>query len=240
MSPVASFKSAAPINPGGPADPASGAYRWLLLFGVWFLYFAFGLTMVAMAPLVGVMRADLGLSDSAMGLILGAWPLVYIASAMPCGAFLDRAGPRWALFAAAAIIALSAVARGMADGPVTLFFAVALFGIGGPLISIGAPKLVSQWFEGPDRGLAMGIYITGPALGGIIALALTNSVVMPLMEQNWRHVLFLYAAAVLAIGLIWLAITQHPQARTLEGRAAAEDNGRCFEACWACPPFAPF
>jgi len=180
--------------------------------------------MVAMAPLVGVMRADLGLSDSAMGLILGAWPLVYIASAMPCGAFLDRAGPRWALFAAAAIIALSAVARGMADGPVTLFFAVALFGIGGPLISIGAPKLVSQWFEGPDRGLAMGIYITGPALGGIIALALTNSVVMPLMEQNWRHVLFLYAAAVLAIGLIWLAITQHPQARTLEGRAAAEGS----------------
>ena len=193
-----------------------------MLFGVWFLYFAFGLTMVAMAPLVAAMRADLGLSDSAMGLILGAWPLVYIASAMPCGVFLDRAGPRRALFAAAAIIALSAVARGLAIGPVTLFFAVALFGVGGPLISIGAPKLVSQWFEGPDRGLAMGIYITGPALGGICALALTNSVFMPLMDQNWRHVLFIYAVVCLAIGLVWLVITQHAEARTMESRAVAD------------------
>ncbi|MDP6830401.1 MAG: MFS transporter [Alphaproteobacteria bacterium] len=225
MSPVASFKPANPSHPDDPANPASGAYRWLLLFGVWFLYFAFGLTMVAMAPLVGVMRADLGLSDSAMGLILGAWPLVYIASAMPCGAFLDRAGPRRALFAAAAIIGLSAAARGFSEGPVSLFLAVALFGVGGPLISIGAPKLVSQWFEGPDRGLAMGIYITGPALGGICALALTNSVFMPLMEQNWRHVLFLYAGVCLVIGLIWLAITQHPEARSME-RSAVADAGQ--------------
>ena len=92
------------------SDPASGSYRWVLLFGVWLVYFAFGLTQVAMAPLIGVIRMDLGLSDGAMGLILGAWPLVYIAFAMPCGAFLDRVGPRKALFAAAAIIALSAAA----------------------------------------------------------------------------------------------------------------------------------
>jgi len=155
-------------------------------------------------------------------LILGAWPLVYIAAAMPCGAFLDRAGPRKALFAAAVIIALSATARGFASDPVGLFFAVALFGIGGPLISIGAPKLVTLWFEGPDRGLAMGIYITGPALGGICALALTNSIAMPLLEGNWRHVLFLYAGISLAIGLVWLLLTRHPAARALEKLATAE------------------
>ena len=200
----------------------AGGYRWVMLFGVWFLYFAFGLTMAAMAPLIGVMRVDLGLSDSAMGLILGAWPLVYIVSAMPCGAFLDRAGPRWALFVAAVIIALSAAARGSANNELTLFLAVALFGIGGPLISIGAPKLVSLWFEGQDRGLAMGIYITGPALGGVSALALTNSVAMPMLDQNWRHVLFLYAGISFAIGLVWLLINQHPRARALEKMARTD------------------
>ena len=213
------------VDPGAAVNPAAGAYRWLLLFGVWLLYFAFGLTAAAMAPLVGVMRADLGLSDGAMGLVLGAWPLVYIVSAMPCGAFLDRVGPGRALFVAAAIIALSAAARGLAGGQLSLFLAVALFGIGGPLISIGAPKLVSLWFEGPDRGLAMGIYITGPALGGIGALALTNSLVMPVMDQNWRHVLFLYAGISLFIGLVWLAINRHPQARALE-RLASVDRGQ--------------
>jgi cyanate permease len=121
------------------------------------------------------------------------------------------------LFAAAAIIALSAAARGLADDQVSLFFAVALFGI-------GAPKLVSLWFEGPDRGLAMGIYITGPALGGISALALTNSVVMPLMGGDWRQVLFLYAGIGLAIGLVWLMLASHPRARHLPGLAVAEKS----------------
>ncbi|MBT6987227.1 MAG: MFS transporter, partial [Rhodospirillaceae bacterium] len=120
--------SSSPITPEQSSqhhtDAAAGAYRWLMLFGVWFLYFAFGLTMAAMAPLIGVMRADLGLSDSAMGLVLGAWPLVYIASAMPCGAFLDRVGPRKALFVAAAILAFSAAARGFANDQLSLFLAV--------------------------------------------------------------------------------------------------------------------
>jgi len=222
MSPVSPFQNASSEAPG---NPAAGPYRWLLLFGVWVLYFAFGLTLVAMAPLIGTIRADLGLSDSAMGLVLGAWPLVYIVAAMPCGAFLDRAGPRQALFAAAMIIALSAVARGFANDQLSLFLGVALFGIGGPLISIGAPKLVSLSFEGADRGMAMGIYITGPALGGIAALALTNSVAMPLLDQNWRHVMFLYAGISLFAGLIWLAINRHPQARALE-QLAMSDRGQ--------------
>ncbi|MBT5193077.1 MAG: MFS transporter [Rhodospirillaceae bacterium] len=209
-----------------PSTEPAGRYRWVLLFGVWLVYFAFGLTQVAMAPLVGVIKIDLGLSDGAMGLILGAWPLVYIASAMPCGAFLDRVGPRKALFVAAAILAFSAAARGFANDQLSLFLAVASFGIGGPLISIGAPKLVSLWFEGPDRGLAMGIYITGPALGGISALALTNSVAMPLLDSDWRQVLFLYAAIALAIGLVWLALNQHPSARALEERATVNHGQR--------------
>ena len=39
-------------------------------------------------------------------------------------------------------------------------------GLGGPLISVGAPNLISIWFNECERKLAMGIYITGMALGG--------------------------------------------------------------------------
>jgi CP family cyanate transporter-like MFS transporter len=200
----------------------AGSYRWVLLGGVWLLYFAFGLTIAAMAPLVHLIRVDLGLSDAAMGSVLGAWPLVYIAAAMPCGALLDRAGPRRALFVGALIIGASGVMRGLAGGHLDLFMAVALFGIGGPLISIGAPKLVAHWFEGKDRGLAMGIYITGPATGGILALSLTNSVVMPLTGGDWRQVLFIYAAIAAATGVVWLVLFLHPAARAFEAQLAAE------------------
>jgi len=203
-------------------SPEEDPYRWTLLGGVWLLYFCFGLTMTSLAPLVQPIAEDLGLSHSAMGGVLGAWPLVYIASAIPCGAFLDRAGARRALFLGVSIIALSGALRGLAPDHLSLFLAVGVFGLGGPLISIGAPKLIAQWFGTRERGLAMGIYITGPALGGILALSFTNSVLMPLLDQDWRMVLFVYAGFVGASSLIWLAICAHPSARAMENRAAAE------------------
>ncbi len=203
-------------------SPAAHPYRWIMLAGVWLLYFCFGLIAAAMAPLVEPITADLGLSHSAMGGILGAWPLVYIASAIPCGALLDAAGARRALFLAALIIGLSGALRGLAAGHLSLFLAVGVFGLGGPLISVGAPKLISLWFEGKERGLAMGVYITGPALGGILALSLTNGLLMPLAGDNWRAVLFSYAGFALCCSIVWLAVSAHWTARSVERQAAAE------------------
>lgn len=202
--------------------PATHPYRWALLGGVWLIYFCFGLTAAGLAPLVQPITQELGLSHSAMGAILGAWPLVYIVSAIPCGALVDAVGARRSLFLAALLIGLSGVLRGLAEGHASLFLAVAVFGLGGPLISVGAPKLISQWFEGGERGFAMGVYVTGPGVGGIVALALTNGVMMGLTGGDWRAVLFVYAGFVLACGVVWLAITAHGAAHAVERRAALE------------------
>ncbi len=48
-------------------------YRWIVLFGVWLMYFSFGLCIASMAPLVTEIAADLGASRSGMGATLGAW-----------------------------------------------------------------------------------------------------------------------------------------------------------------------
>lgn len=181
--------------------------RWLVLMGVWLIYFSFGLTIAAMAPLIGPISAELGVGNSGMGAILGAWPLTYIFAAIPCGLLLDRFGARWMLFLACLVMAASGVARGLADTPIEMLLAVALFGLGGPMISVGAPKIISSLFEGKDRGTAMGLYVTGPYLGGILALALTNSVAMPLVGQDWRGVMLIYAGLVALSGLIWLIIS---------------------------------
>lgn len=205
---------------------AAGWYRWVLLGGVWLIYFCFGLTTASLAPLVAPITAELGIGNAMMGAILGAWQLVYIAAAIPCGLALDRLGARPALLAAALVMAASGVARGLAGDAVALFVAVGLFGVGGPLISVGAPKLIARWFEGPSRGTAMGIYVTGPSLGAIAALSLTNAILMPLTGGNWRSVLFIYAAFVAASGVLWLALASHPAARA---DAAEEKEGKDFD-----------
>ena len=184
-----------------------------MLFGVWFVYTCFGMAVYSTAPLVEPIARDLDLSLGAMGAIMGAWPLVYIAMAIPAGALLDRIGVRPGLLIAAVIITLSVMLRSAAGGFLMLFLAVALFGVGGPLVSVGAPKLIASWFEGKERGLAIGIYSTGPTIGAVSVLSLTNAVIMPLTGYDWRSTLLIYAAMAALAGAIWFVISNRPAAR---------------------------
>jgi CP family cyanate transporter-like MFS transporter len=212
-----------------PVDASRNAYRWVMLAGVWLIYCSFGVTVASIAPLVPEISRDLDMSYGAMGIVLGAWPFVYIGASLPCGMLLDRIGPAKGLFLAALIMALSGGLRGFAQGDITLILAVAVFGLGGPMISIGAPKLIALLFEGRDRGLAMGIYITGPGMGGVASMALTNSVMMPALGHDWRLVVTAYAGFTILSGLIWLLISLHPSARALEARLAAEPRGAILD-----------
>jgi len=216
-------------RPGGPESaptaPAAHPFRWALLAGSWLIYYAFGLVAASMAPLVRPITAELGLSHAAMGSIFGAWPLVYIASAAPCGSVLDRFGLRACLFASAVIIGCSALLRAGAGSYLGLYVAVALFGLGGPLVSVGGPKLIGQCFEGKERGLAMGLYVTGSALGNVTALSLTNSLVMPLVGGSWRRALVCYAVFALGAGCAWLALTALRGSRIHARRAEDGTDG---------------
>ena len=53
-------------------SPTAHPYRWMMLFGVWLLYFGFGLTASSLAPLVRPITSDLQMSYAAMGAVLGA------------------------------------------------------------------------------------------------------------------------------------------------------------------------
>lgn len=206
------------------AQAPDHTYRWLMLTGVWLLYWAFGLVATSLAPLVGLIEADLELNHVAMGSIMGAWQLVYIASAIPCGILLDKLGAGRALAIGGALIACSALARGLADSYAAMLLAVMLFGLGGPIISAGAPKVITTWFTGQSRGLAMGIYMTGPAIGGVVSLTLTHSTLLPALDNSWRAVMFMWAIFGLFASGIWFAIASHPIAKTSESALRASSS----------------
>ena len=132
-----------------------------MLGALWMVYFSFGIAVFGMTPLVNVIREDLDLSKGAMGTILGAWPLVFLVAAMPSGALVDRLGLRRSLGIATVIISASALLRPVVTNFIGMFGSVALFGLGGPLVSVGAPKLISVWFDEEERALAMGITMSG-------------------------------------------------------------------------------
>src|SRR5471030_196895 len=210
------------------AETATQPHRWAMLAGVWLVYACFGATAAAIAPLVSHITGELSLSHTQMGSILGAWQFVYIGAAIPCGALLDRLGARRGLTLGALVVAASGILRGLATDYLTLLLAVAAFGIGGPLVSVGAPKVISQWFAGRERGLAMGLYNVGQAVGTIGALLLTSSVGLALAGGDWRIVLIFYGVVALAAALVWYAIGSHGSSLAMERRSAAEPRQKQF------------
>lgn len=156
-----------------------------------------------LSAIVTPVRNDLNLSYSQLGFILGTWQLVYTVVAIPLGFLIDRIGIYKSFILASTIISVSAVLRSFAINFEMLTVFVALFGIGGSMVSIGIPKVVSTWFQGKERGTATGIYATGATTGGIAALSLTNSVVIPLVS-TWRNAYLIYGFVSFLITIVWL------------------------------------
>lgn len=171
------------------------------------LYASFGLIIASLAPLASLMITDLGMTHTEMGLAMGAWQFIYIFSAVPSGIFLDRIGPRYALTIGGIVVGMSALARVFVEDANGLILAVMLFGLGGPIVSSGASKVVMACFEGSARGLAMGIYMTGPAIGSIIALTTTHSILLPLFDDSWRSILLLWAGIAFMTAFGWFALS---------------------------------
>jgi len=167
------------------------------------LYVAFGLIARAVSPLVTPIVRDLRLSYTQMGFILGSWQLTYIVVSIIAGTMVDRWGVRKTLLGGTVVIGLSSVLRYFPKDFGGMLGAVSLFGVGGSMISIGGPKAISIWFEGRSRGTAIGVFLTGSWIGSILALALTNSFVMPLIGYRWRYAFLLFGVFTFLVALLW-------------------------------------
>jgi len=178
-------------------------YKWVMLALIWLVYFAFGMILSSIPPLVTPIAQDLALTYSQIGSILGAVLLFYVPLGISVGLLIDRAGMRRLIMAAIALVPLSALLQSFATNFETLFLSVCVFGIGGPFLSVSSPKIVASWFSGRERGLASGIYVTGYFIGSSTALAITNTVILPL-AGTWRDTIRLYAILGFLIAFAWL------------------------------------
>jgi len=183
--------------------PVSSSYKWVMLTLIWLVYFSAFMVFSSIPPLVTPIVHDLALTYSQVGFILGTVLLVYIPLGVPVGLIIDRVGTRRTLMIGIALASLSGILGSFATNFETLFLSVFVFGLGGPFISVGSPKIVASWFFGRDRGVASGIYITGATIGGSTALAITNTLILPLVG-TWRNTLRLYGLFGLSIAFICL------------------------------------
>lgn len=195
-------------------------YRWVMLGLLCLGYGSFGLVSASLAPLLAPILRDTGMTRSQVGLVLGSWQFVYLFVAVPAGALVDRVGLRRALFAGIALVALSQALRAFAFDQWSMLAAVMVFGLGGPFISVGAPKLTATWFSREEAGFALGIYTVSPSVGSILATSTANSVLMPATGESWRATLLVYAVLAAAAAVAWLLLSREHASASSRGGAA--------------------
>jgi cyanate permease len=201
-------------------EPYQTRYRWMMLALVSLLYWVFGIVTRSLPPLITPILEDLKITYSQMGMILGSWQLTYIGVAAVGGAIIDRWGIRKSLFVGILIIGISEALRSLSGGFFTMYFFVALFGLGGPMISIGCPKVISTWFRGKERGTAVGVYTAMSWIGGFTAFSTANSIVMPLTGNSWRLTFVFYSLLAFAAAVLWYFLARE----TTLAEEAAERN----------------
>ena len=156
---------------------------------------------------VDPIRGDLGISDTQVSLLLGtSFAVIYGIAGVPLGWLADRVSRRNLILAGLLVWSLATFACGFARGFGELFAARIFVGLGEAVLSPAAISLISDYFPPSRRGTAVGLFLTGIALGiggaifiGGAMLHLIENGLLSFGLAPWRTLLVMIGAP----GLVW-------------------------------------
>jgi CP family cyanate transporter-like MFS transporter len=194
----------------GEASSNTNQRPLLLLTALFLASLALRPQLVGVGPLLQTIRHSLGVSHSVAGLLSTVVVLCMGLFAPVAYLVARRAGQRWTIAGALALIAVFGVARAVAQPAVAVILLTLPVGIG---IAIGGslmPLVVSEsWPERPVLGTA--VYVTGISAGAAVSAA----VAVPLADAlgSWRDPLLMFSLLTAALAVAWAALSRGYGAR---------------------------
>jgi CP family cyanate transporter-like MFS transporter len=180
--------------------PAAGFFRHLCL--LWLVGMSTRITILAVPPIIPLIREDLRMSETEVGLLVGLPVLTWALAAIPGSLLIARLGATFTLAAGLAVTGLAAAGRGAAPDVWALYAATMLMGCGIAVMQPALPTLVREWV--PHRiGLGTAVSSNGMMVGVAAGPALTIPVILPLLDQSWRLTFLWWAAPVLVLALVF-------------------------------------
>lgn len=198
------------------------AWIFWLMFGVNLINYLDRLIAVAVGP---TLKTQFNLTDRDIGLLGGAFLLVYTISALPLGALADRARSKARVVAIGS--GLWSVFSGLtafATGFTSLFVTRALVGVGEASYSPAGTALLSASFPREARARVMSRWQSGQLVGVLAAFLLAGALFALLpSEFAWRVAFLVSAVPGLALAAAMWFVSDPPAlplpAETAEGRA---------------------
>jgi predicted MFS family arabinose efflux permease len=188
-------------------------YRWVILTIIYLSILAFTFIFQSIPPILPLIISELQLTYAQSGLLMSLFAFPGLFISLP-GGFLSDRYPMRPLGAGCFLLMVGGILLvGLGKDLRVLWFGRVIAGIGGLTLSVLLPKLLSQWFETKELGLAMGIFNTGVPLGSVICFGLFGKIGT---LWGWRTPILLTAIYSFLTSIFFLSLYRSPSSMDTE------------------------
>lgn len=189
---------------------------WLAIALLWFAGNGLRLTILAVPPVIAMIRTDFALSATQVGLLSSIPSALFAVAALGGSLLVTRLGIRGALSGGLLLVAAGSALRGLSTNYTVLFVTTMVMAAGVAILQPMMPTAVRRWL--PQRiGLGTAVYTNGLLVGEILPTMLTIPAVLPLLRDSWREALVFWSVPIVLIAVAVYLFA--PRARGGQARA---------------------
>ena len=211
--------------------PASLAYPWFVVAILMIAYVFSFVDRQILNLLVGPIRADLGISDTQMSLLMGfSFAIFYTILGIPLARLADARNRRGLIVAGIVMWSAMTALCGLAKHYWQLFLFRVGVGVGEAALSPAAYSMIADYFPPERRSTAMSVYSMGIFLGSGIAFLVgglvvqysvaQGTVLLPLFGEirPWQMVFLILGAAGILFSFAFLLVREPRRQGVVEGQ----------------------
>lgn len=202
-------------------DAVSSHYRWVVVAILAFAYAFSYLDRLIITLMVEPIKADFGLSDTQISLLIGiSFAIFYTTCAIPFAWLADRFSRRNIIISGITIWCLMTASCGFAKNFTTLFLARMGVGLGEAALVPAANSMISDYFSKNEIGRALAVFATGIAVGAGLSMLAgglllswigpTKIYTLPLIGElkGWQFTFIILGLAGLGLSLLMLLVRE--------------------------------
>jgi CP family cyanate transporter-like MFS transporter len=195
------------------------SYRFLVEALLFLTYAAFGLSWIAITPLMGDLQAAFHISGAQLGLISAVVSVAKVIAPLLTGMLAVRLGLKRTLMVGSLFICVAAFAPFAPDFKWFLASRF-LFGVGGAVVVTLMGPMVMQWFPKSELPIVNAFNNVAVNTGITITLFATA----PLAAHiGWQHTLVAYGLVSATLALAWALLGREREVAPVAGAAPEAD-----------------
>lgn len=185
-----------------------GINRWIILLALVLTWTMTFFSRFVWSPVLSVASAEVGMTMAEAGTLMSAFYFGYLFTQIPGGWLADKYKPKYWLIAFLAAVGAMTFAMAYIQN-YTIAYAIRFIGgfLGGPIMAF-CSRILSNYFEPKERGIAFGALLASPSIGTLLANQIGPRI---LTAYGWRTVFQVSAGLIIAVAIFDLIVLRNPE-----------------------------